>query len=134
MGGFTAGPLLAITFGEFLWSLLIIFFMVMFFVILFHVVIDVFRSDDLSGWAKALWIIFIIILPFIGLLVYVIARGDSMTRRDLEDAQAQQDAADAYIRDVAGGSAAEVAKAKELLDSGAITEEEYQAMKAKALS
>ncbi|MDH3225539.1 MAG: SHOCT domain-containing protein [Thermoleophilia bacterium] len=128
------GPLLAISFGEFLWSLLIIFFAVMFFVILFHVVVDVFRSDDLSGGAKALWLILIIILPFIGLLIYLVARGDNMARRQAQDAADYQASVDAYIRQTAGGSAAQIAKAKELLDAGTISEEEFQKIKSQALA
>jgi len=134
MLGSIIAPALALSFGEFLWSLLIIFFMVTFFMILFYVVVDVFRSHDLSGWSKALWVIFIVILPFIGLLAYVIVRGDSMQRRQMQAAQENQEAADSYIRGVAGGSATEIANAKELLDSGAITDDEFQQIKQKALS
>jgi len=132
--GSLAGPLMAISFGEFLWSLLIIFFMVTFFVILFNVVIDVFRSKDLSGWAKALWILFIVFLPFIGLLVYMIARGDKMANRQMQDAVDYQSSVDGYIRDVSGGSAGQIAKAKELLDEGTISQEEFDQIKAKALA
>jgi predicted PurR-regulated permease PerM len=134
MSDSVVGPLLAISFGEFLWSLLIIFFMVAFFVILFNVVIDVFRSHDLSGWSKALWVIFIVLLPFIGLLVYLIARGDKMAHRQARDAAEYQAATDAYIRDVAGGSAAQIEKAKELLDAGTITQDEFDTIKKQALS
>jgi hypothetical protein len=122
-----------ISFGEFLWSLLIIFFMIAFFVILFHVLIDVFRSHDLSGVAKAVWLIFIIILPFIGLLVYLIVRGDGMRHRDIAAVQESQQQFDTYVKSVAGGPANEIAQAKSLLDSGAISQEEFDAIKAKAL-
>jgi hypothetical protein len=122
-----------ISFGEFLWSLLIIFFMIVFFVILFHVLIDIFRSHDLSGWEKALWVVFIIILPFLGLLVYLIARGDEMRDREIAAAQDSQRQFDTYVQSVAGGPANEIAQAKSLLDAGAISQEEYDAIKAKAL-
>jgi ABC-type multidrug transport system fused ATPase/permease subunit len=133
MPGNALQPLLAVSFGEFLWSLLIIFFMVTFFVILFHVVFDIFRSDDLSGGSKALWVIFIVVLPFLGLLVYLIARGDKMQRRQLRAAEESQAAFDDYVRSVAGGPAGEIAHAKELLDAGTISEEEFQQIKQKAL-
>jgi hypothetical protein len=120
-----------LSFGEFLWSLLIIFFMIVFFVILFHVLIDIFRSRDLSGWEKAGWVVFIVILPFLGLLVYLIARGDEMRDRDVAAVQEAQ--FDAYVQSVAAGPANEIAQAKLLLDSGAISQEEFDAIKAKAL-
>ena len=99
------------------------------------VLVDVFRSDDLSGWAKALWAIFIIVVPLIGVLVYLIARGGSMQERAMRQAQAQHEATEAYIRDAAGSTstADEVAKLAGLRDSGVLSEEEYQAQKAKLL-
>jgi hypothetical protein len=126
---------LDISFGEFLWSLVIIFFMIIFFVILFQVLIDLFRDDSLSGWAKAGWVLFIIILPFLGLLVYLIVRGRSMAAREVQERRAQQSEADAYIRSVAGGTSSvdEIARAKQLLDSGAITQDEFEAIKRKSL-
>jgi ABC-type multidrug transport system fused ATPase/permease subunit len=126
---------LDISFGEFLWSLVIIFFMIVFFVILFQVVFDLFRDRDLSGWAKAGWLIFIIVLPFLGLFVYLIARGKGMAERSAkEQAQAKQDF-DAYVRETAGsgGPATEIANAKKLLDDGAISQEEFDAIKRKAV-
>lgn len=125
-----------ISFGEFLLSLLIIFFMIIFFIILFQVLTDVFRSHDLSGWAKAGWSLFIIALPFLGLLIYLIVRGQGMAERQLDVARQNQEAFDQYVRDAAGGGgpAAEIAKAKELLDSGAISQEEFEAIKRKQLS
>jgi hypothetical protein len=126
---------LDISFGEYLWSLLIIFFMVTYFVVLFQVVFDLFRDHELSGWAKAGWLVFIIVLPFLGLLVYLIVRGTSMRDRAIrEQAQAKQDF-DAYVRDTAGsgGPAAEIANAKKLLDEGTISPEEFEAIKRKAL-
>lgn len=122
-----------ISFGEFLWSLLIIYVMIAFFVVLFHVLVDVFRSHDLSGGTKALWLIFIIVLPFIGLLAYLIVRGDGMRNRDVAAVQESQQQFDTYVKSVAGGPANEIAQAKSLLDSGAISQEEFDAIKAKAL-
>jgi hypothetical protein len=126
---------LDISFGEFLWSLLIIFFAIVFFVILFQVVFDLFRDRELSGWAKAGWLLFIIVLPFLGLFVYLIVRGKGMAERSAkEQVQAKQDF-DAYVRETAGagGPTAEIANAKKLLDEGAISQEEFDAIKRKAL-
>jgi Short C-terminal domain/Phospholipase_D-nuclease N-terminal len=126
---------LDISFGEFLWSLLIIFFMIVFFVILFQVVFDLFRDHELSGWAKAGWLIFIIVLPFLGLFIYLIVRGKGMAERSArEQVQAKQEF-DAYVRETAGGGgpATEIANAKKLLDEGAISQEEFEAIKRKAL-
>ena len=126
--------LIAGNLGDFMWSLLIIFFMIAYFMILFHVIVDIFRRKD-SGGKKALWIIFIFVAPFLGLLIYLIANGQSMGERDLAAAQQSQAAFDDYVRQTAGGgSAAEIEKAKALLDSGAITQAEYDALKAKALA
>ena len=125
------------TFGEFLLGLLVIFFMIVFFMILFSILIDLFRSHDLSGWAKAGWVILIVILPFLGMLIYLIARGQGMTERSMKQAEQQQSAADQYIRDVAGGSgtpAQQIAHAKDLLNSGAIDQDDYDKLKAKALA
>jgi hypothetical protein len=102
------------------------------------IIIDVFRDHTLNGWAKALWVLFLVILPFLAAFIYLIARGKSMGQRNMERAaQAQADNAE-YIRSVAGSSggssaAAEIEKSKQLLDSGAITQAEYDALKAKAL-
>lgn len=122
-------------FGEFLWSLLVIFFMIMYFMILFSVVIDLFRNHQMGGFAKALWIIFLIFIPLISLLVYVIVYGKSMAQRQqVAVAEAQQEQ-DAYIKQVAGTSPAEqIAQAQQLLNSGAISQEEFDKLKAKALS
>ena len=122
-------------FGQFLWSLLIIFFMIMYFIILFSVVIDLFRRHDMNGWIKALWIILLLLIPFLSLLIYVIIYGQGMGRRQAEAAVQAQDAQQAYIRTVAGTSAADqIAQAKQLLDSGAISQEEFDRLKAQALS
>ena len=122
-------------FGEFLWSLLIIFFMIMYFMILFSVVIDLFRNHQMNGFVKALWIIFLIFVPLISLLIYVIVYGRSMAvRQQATVVEAQQDQA-AYIKQVAGTSPAEqISQAQQLLSSGAISQEEYDKIKSKALS
>jgi hypothetical protein len=118
-----------------LWSMIIFFFWVIWIWIVITVLIDVFRRDDIGGWAKAAWVIFVVILPWLGVLVYLIVEHDGMRQRSLKQAQAQRREFDDYVRDTAGGgSAAEIAKAKELLDSGAITQEEFEALKAKALA
>ena len=135
MGNVLGNLALDISFGEFLWSLVIIFFMIVFFVILFQVLIDLFRSHDLSGWAKAGWTLFIIILPFLGLLMYLIVRGQGMSERAQQDAVESQQAFDDYVRTTAGSgdSAAQIANAKKLLDEGTISQEEFDRLKAKAL-
>ncbi len=122
-------------FGEFLWSLLVIFFMIMYFMILFSVVIDLFRNHQMGGFAKALWIIFLIFIPLISLLVYVIVYGKSMAMRQQQAVTQAQQEQDAYIKQVAGTSPAEqIAQAQQLLNSGAISQAEFDKLKAKALS
>jgi len=121
-------------FLTFLWTLIVIFFMVIFFMLLFQIIGDLIRRKDTSGWSKALWVIFLICLPFIGIFTYYIVNGSGMADRTIASAQANQAQFDDYVRDVSGGgSAAEIAKAKELLDSGAISQAEYDKLKAKAL-
>jgi predicted PurR-regulated permease PerM len=121
--------------GEFLWSLLVIFFMVIYFMMLFYVIVDVFRRHDASGGKKALWLLFLLVAPLLGLLIYLIVNGDHMAKRNVEAAQAQQKQFDSYVRETAGGgSAAEIEKAKGLLDSGAINQAEFDQIKAKALA
>jgi hypothetical protein len=119
-----------------LWSMIIFFLWVAWIWILILILSDVFRRDDLSGWGKAGWTLFLIILPFLGVLIYLIAQGDGMSERRAQDVQGQQAQMDDYVRSVAGsgGAAAEIDKAKQLLDSGAITQTEFDALKAKALA
>jgi hypothetical protein len=122
-------------FMDVLWSMIIFFFWVIWIWIVITVLIDVFRRQDIGGWAKAAWVVFVVILPWLGVLVYLIVEHDGMRKRTLKQAQTQQRAFDDHVRDTAGvGSAAEIAKAKELLDAGTITQAEFQALKAKALS
>ena len=100
--------------------------------------IDIFRDHSLNGWGKALWVIFLVFLPFLAAIVYLIARGRSMSERQLAESQAAQAKTNDYIRNVAGSSAsspsAEIESAKKLLDSGAITQAEYDTLKTKALA
>ena len=117
-----------------LWTMIIFFAWVAWIWIVITVLIDIFRRRDIGGWAKAGWVVFVIILPFVGVLIYLIAQHEGMQERTIEQANAKQAAMDRYVRDTAGGSATEIAKAKELLDSGAITQAEFDAIKAKALS
>ena len=124
------------TFLDAFWSMLVFFVWVAWFILLFHVIFDIFRRHDASGGKKVLWLIFVIVVPFLGVFVYLIANSDDMARRSIERAQAQQADMDDYVRSVAssGGAAAEIERAKGLLDSGAITQAEFDAMKAKALA
>jgi hypothetical protein len=102
--------------------------------VLISIVTDIFRSDDMGGFAKAMWLIFVVLLPLLGVLVYIIARGDGMTRRTIKQAAEQEQAARAYIQDAARVSPAdELAKLSELRSSGVITDEEFAAQKAKLL-
>jgi uncharacterized membrane protein YcjF (UPF0283 family) len=117
------------------WTMLVFFAWVIWIFILIRVFADLFRRRDTSGWVKAAWIVFVIVLPFLGVLIYLIAHGKDMAHRDVEQAQARQAQMDDYVKSVAGesGPAGEIAKAKSLLDSGAITQAEFDALKAKAL-
>ena len=120
-----------------LWSMIIFFAWVAWLIILFRVIGDLFRRHDVSGWGKAIWLVFLIVLPFLGVLIYLIANGDDMAKRDLDQARAAQASMDDYVKSVAGsggGAAAEIDKAKQLLDSGAITQAEFDAIKAKAIA
>ena len=120
------------------WTMLWLFLWIAWIVILFRVIADLFRSKDLGGWGKALWIIFVILAPFLGVFVYVIARGHSMQERDLEQAQAHQAAFAAYVKDAAatsgGGTADELAKLADLKERGVITDAEFAQQKAKLLT
>jgi hypothetical protein len=121
-------------FMDVFWSILIFFSWVIWIWIAITVFADLFRRDDISGWGKAGWVIFVIVLPFLGVLVYLIAQHDGMRDRSVRQAREQKQAFDQYVREAAGGSAGEIAQAKELLDSGAITQEEFDALKRKALA
>jgi len=120
-------------FLDILWTLIIFFAWVIWIWIAITVLADVFRRHDIGGWAKAAWVVFVIVIPFLGVLVYLIAEHDGMRERSVKQAESQKQAFDTYVRDAAGGSAAEIAKGKELLDAGAITQAEFDAIKTKAL-
>jgi preprotein translocase subunit YajC len=128
--------LLAYPFLDVLWSMLVFFVWIAWFLLLFHVIGDLFRRRDVSGGKKTLWILFLVFVPFLGVFVYLIANSDDMARRSLEQRQAARSQMDDYVRTTAGssGAAAEIERAKGLLDSGAITQAEYDAIKAKALA
>ena len=121
-------------FLEFLWAMIVFFAWIAWIWIAITCFIDIFRRHDIGGWHKALWVVFIIVAPFLGVLVYLIAQSDEMRERSIEKAQEQQAAVDSYVKETAGGSAAEIAKGKELLDAGTITQEEFEAIKARALT
>jgi hypothetical protein len=121
-------------FLDVLWTMILFFCWVAWIWIVITVFIDLFRRNDIGGWGKAGWVVFVIVLPFLGVLVYLIAQHDGMRERSVKEAQDQKQAFDQYVREAAGGSAGEIAKAKELLDAGTITQEEFDALKAKALS
>ncbi|HET9674987.1 MAG TPA: SHOCT domain-containing protein [Gaiellaceae bacterium] len=129
-------PVADYTFLDALWTLLVFFLWVLWFWLLIKIIADIFRRHDASGFKKVIWLIFILFVPFIGAFAYIIANGDGMAQRDMERAQASQAQFNDYVQSVAspGGAAAEIDKAKKLLDSGAITQSEYDAIKAKALA
>lgn len=121
-------------FWDIIWWFLFVFVFVAYLMALFSIIIDLFRDRTLGGFAKAVWFIFLIFLPFITALIYLIVRGKGMGERSIEQAKEMQAAQESYIRQVAGGPAAEIAAAQELLKSGAISQAEFDALKAKALA
>jgi Short C-terminal domain/Phospholipase_D-nuclease N-terminal len=123
-------------FLDVLWTLLIFFAWVIWFWILITVFADLFRRRDIGGGAKVLWSIFVIVLPFLGVFIYLLTQNTGMMDRRQREAEVAQGQFNDYVRSVAtsGGSAGEIEKAKQLLDSGAITQSEYEALKAKALA
>jgi len=119
------------------WTMFIFFLFFIWIMILFRVFGDIFRRHDIGGGSKTLWVIFVIVVPFLGVLIYLLTQNEGMTQRTVERAQAQQEQMDTYVRSVAsggGGAAEEIARAKGLLDSGAITPAEFESLKAKALA
>ena len=125
------------SFGDVLWSFFVFFAWVIWFWLLITVFSDLFRRHDLSGWGKTGWIILVIVLPYIGVFIYILAEHDGMAQRTNAMAQAQQQQLDSYVKQVAStpsDPAAQIANAKQLLDSGAITQEEFDALKKKALA
>lgn len=120
----------------FFWSMVIFFVWLSWFMLLFRVIVDIFRSHDLGGVAKACWVLFVIVLPFLGVFVYLVARGGSLAQREVAQAQAQQDAFAQYVQGVAGsgGTADELAKLADLKDKGVISDQEFEAQKARLLA
>ena len=123
-------------FLDVLWTMLVFFGWVIWFWLLITVFADLFRRHDIGGWSKAGWIVLCIVLPFIGVLIYLGTQGQSMAERNVKDAKASQAEFDQYVRSVGGGegATAEIARAKSLLDSGAITQAEFDQIKSKALA
>jgi ABC-type Fe3+ transport system permease subunit len=117
-------------------TMVIFFLWILWFWLLITIFADIFRRHDISGAKKTLWIVFTILVPFLGVFVYLITQNVGMTERQLERTRAQRDQFDDYVRQTAssGGAAAEIEKAKQLLDSGAITQAEFETMKQKALA
>ena len=123
------------SFWEILWFSLWAFFFVVYLMALFAIIGDIFRDKTLGGVGKAVWLFFLIFVPFLTALIYLIARGDGMAERNMRDAKDAKVATDEYIRSVATASPSdEIAKAKSLLDAGTINQQEYEAIKARALS
>ena len=120
-------------FLDVLWTIVVFFAWLAWIWIAITCFIDIFRRHDIGGGHKALWVVFIIVIPFLGVLVYLIAQHDGIRERSVKQAQDQQAAFDSYVKQTAGGSASEIAKAKELLDAGTITQGEFDSIKAKAL-
>jgi Short C-terminal domain len=118
------------------WTVFWIFIWVAWIILLFRVFVDIFRSHDMGGWAKGLWAIFVILVPFLGVFVYLIARGGKMQERDIENARAQEQQFQGYVRDVAGSGdvADQLTKLSSLRDQGVISEDEFAAQKAKLLA
>ena len=121
-------------FLDVLWTMILFFAWVAWIWIAITVFADVFRRHDINGWGKAAWVVLVIVLPFLGVLIYLISQHEGMRERSVKDAETQKAAFDQYVREAAGGSAAEIAKAKELLDAGTISQAEFDAIKAKAVS
>ncbi len=121
-------------FWDFFWWFFCVYAFIAFLWALFAVFGDLFRDDKLSGWWKAVWILFLVFVPLLSVLVYVIARGKGMTERSMDRARANRDASDAYIRSVATASPSEeISKATALRDSGTISADEFERIKSKAL-
>ena len=124
------------SFWDFFWFIISFFLLMAYLMVLFQIVTDLFRDQDTSGWVKAIWIFFLIFIPILTSLVYLIARGRQMTERNISAVQTAQKDQEAYIRSVSASAAPadQIAQAKGLLDSGAISAQEYEQLKAKALA
>ena len=125
------------TFFDFFWSMLVFILWIMWFWLLFTIWTDIFRRHDISGGMKAVWLVFTIVVPFLGVFVYLITQDDGMKERGIEHARRQRQELDTYVRETAGsggGAAAEIERGKDLLDRGVITQEEFDALKRNALA
>jgi len=122
--------------GDFLLWAIYVFVLIMFLIIFFTIITDLFRDPDVSGWGKAIWTLALIFFTWITALIYLIVRGKGMSERRMNEMAEMQKAQNAYIRDVAGSAspADQIAQAKSLLDSGSISQDEFDRLKAKALS
>ncbi|MFD6896244.1 SHOCT domain-containing protein [Rhodococcus sp. NPDC060086] len=122
-------------FWDIIWYIIVCFAFIAYLIMLWMIISDLFRNREQSGWVKAIWIVFLFIVPWLTALVYLIVHGDGMAKRSAREAAEFKSAQDNYIRDVAGKSPAEhIADAKALLDAGTITEDEFQSLKTKALA
>ena len=125
------------SFWDFFWFIISFFLLMAYLMVLFQILTDLFRDHQTSGWLKAVWVFFLIVLPLLTSLAYLIFRGQGMTARNLAAAGAAKHDTDSYIRSVAGGAGSptdEIRRARELLESGVIDEQEYQMLKDKALT
>jgi hypothetical protein len=124
------------SFWEFLWFIVITYVFVAYLMLFFHIIGDLIRDPEMGGFAKVMWSLFLVFLPFLSTLIYLIARGRGMAERSVASIEQQRAAQESYIRQVAGGSSAteQIAQAKSLLDAGAITQQEYDGLKAKAFA
>jgi hypothetical protein len=122
------------TFGQLMWSMLVFFTWILFFWLLFTVLADLFRRHDISGWAKAGWTIFMVFLPFLGIFVYLISNSKGMAERNVREVQRARSDMDAYVKSVASTTdpATQIAQGKDLLDSGAISQAEFEKLKSQA--
>jgi predicted PurR-regulated permease PerM len=126
------------SFWDIIWFIIISFAFIAYLMILFNIIVDLFRDHEVSGVAKAIWMIALIFFPFLTAIIYLIARGSKMAQRQTSDMQQVRESQEAYIKSVAGSGSSspanEIAQAKELLDSGAISQQEFDAIKAKVLA
>ena len=127
-----------VSFGDIFWSVLWFFFLFIWLMVLFHVFTDLFRDHSVSGVTKTLWVLFLVFLPFLAVFIYLIVRGKGMGERAVAQQQQAQQQFEGYVRNVASTAEAtpteQIAKAKELLDAGAIDQSEFERLKAKALA
>lgn len=119
------------------WTMFMLFLWIAWIVLLFRVFADIFRADDMGGWAKGLWSIFVLVVPFLGVLIYLIANGDDMARRNARDAQESEAAFRSYVQETAGttgGAASELSALADLRSKGVLTDDEFEQQKAKLLA